>query len=49
MKEIQAIINAFIEFYNKNIIGSLVSFVGNNAGIANFLKQLMIDLVDVVK
>ena len=49
MKELQAIVNALIDFYNKNIIGTFIKLVGDNAGIVRFLECFLFQAIDFVK
>jgi len=49
MKELQAILNALIDFYNTNIIGWLIKLVGDNDGIIRFLESLVLKALDFVK
>lgn len=49
MKELQAIVNAIIDFYNVNVIGTLIKIVGENAGIIRFLEHFLLQAIDFVK
>jgi len=49
MKELQAIFNALIDFYNTNIIGWLIKLVGDNDGIVRFLENFILKALDFVK
>jgi len=49
MLELQAILNALIDFYNKNLVGAVIRLVGDNAGIIRFLEHFLIKALDFVK
>jgi len=49
MRELQAILNALIDFYNKNLIGAVIRLFGDNGCIIRFLEHFLINALDFVK